>query len=497
VPLATRCGALESRHVGAGGKWAGAAILEQVERRHSVGHDLPQKVDCHLSKAGKKVVVIDRGPIGKSMTSRTTAHLTAQCDDGFEQLIGRRGEETARLWYQSQSAAIDRIEANQAELALACDFHRLDGLLFHAPGADAGIIDREFEATRKIGMPVDRQNGVPFKGHDATPALSYPNQATFHPLKYLAGLARAIRRAGGRFSAETIVDHVEEDENGVEVRAGKHGMKARHAVVATNAPINDKYAIHTKQAPYRTYAMAFALKKGVLPDALYWDTLEAYHYVRLQPSEDGNDILIVGGADHKSGEVDDAGARFRTLEAWMRDLLPDLGRELHRSSGQIQEPIDYCGFIGCNPGEKRTFIATGDSGHGITHGAVAGMLISDLILKNESPWTEVYDPARKPLKATPTFVNENLTAVKNFAEYVAPAELSSWDELKPGQGAIVRKGMSKVAAYRDDDGKLVLRSAACAVICIGTASSAAGTARATARSLHRTAQRSTGRRFQR
>jgi glycine/D-amino acid oxidase-like deaminating enzyme len=153
--------------------------------------------------------------------------------------------------------------------------------------------------------------------------------------------------------------------------------------------------------------------------------------VRLQPGGDADDILIVGGADHKSGEADDADARFLSLEAWMRSLLPDRGRELHRWSGQIQETLDYCGFIGANPGEKRIFIATGDSGQGITHGAVAGMLISDLILKGESPWTEVYDPARKPLKAAGMLVSENLTAVKNFAEYVAPGELSSWDELKP------------------------------------------------------------------
>jgi len=418
-------------------------------------------VAYELARAGKDVVIIDRGPIGKGMTSRTTAHLTAQCDDGFDQLISRRGEETAKLWYQSQAACLDRIEANQKELRIACDFRRLDGHLFHAPGTDPGIIDREYEATKKIGMPIKREKGVPFNTHEKTPSLLYPNQATFHPLKYLAGLAASIRKAGGRFYADTTVKQVEEDENGVEVKAGRHTVRANHAVVATNSPINDKYAIHTKQAPYRTYAMAFFLPKGSLPDGLYWDTLEAYHYVRLQPGTGKNDFLIVGGADHKSGEADDADARFLALESWMRNLLPDLGKEKHRWSGQIQKTIDYCGFIGRNPGEKRTFIATGDSGQGITHGAVAGMLISDLILKGSSPWLEVYDPARKPVKATGTFVSENLTVAKNFAEYVAPGELSSWDELKPGQGAIVRKGVSKVAAYRDENGKLLLRSAAC------------------------------------
>jgi glycine/D-amino acid oxidase-like deaminating enzyme/nitrite reductase/ring-hydroxylating ferredoxin subunit len=417
-------------------------------------------VAYELAKAGKDVVVIDRGPIGKGMTSRTTAHLTAQCDDGFDQLINMRGEEMAKLWYQSQAACIDRIEAVQKELGASCDFRRLDGHLFHAPGTDPGIIDREYEATKKVGMPIVREKGVPFKAHEDTPSLRYPNQATFHPLKYLAGLARFIKQGGGRFYAETPVEHVEEDENGVVVKAGRHSVRAQYAAIATNSPINDKYAIHTKQAPYRTYAIAFALPKGSLPDGLYWDTLEAYHYVRLQPNGK-NDILIVGGADHKSGEADDADARFMALEAWMRNLLPDLGKEKRRWSGQIQDTIDYCAFIGRNPSEKRTFICTGDSGQGITHGAVAGLLIGDLILKGSSPWEEVYDPARKPMKAAGTFVSENLTVPKNFAEYVAPGEIDSWDELKPGQGAIVRKGLSKVAAYRDEGGKLFLRSAAC------------------------------------
>jgi glycine/D-amino acid oxidase-like deaminating enzyme len=94
---------------------------------------------------------------------------------------------------------------------------------------------------------------------------------------------------------------------------------------------------------------------------------------------------LSSGGDHKSGEADDADVRFLALDSGMRNLLPDLGKEKHRWSGQIQDTIYYCGFIGRNPGEKRTFISTGDPGQGITHGAVAGTLISDLIL-GSSPW---------------------------------------------------------------------------------------------------------------
>jgi glycine/D-amino acid oxidase-like deaminating enzyme len=319
-----------------------APVLDREEKADVVivGSGIAgMSVAWELAKAAKDVVILDRGPIGKGMTARTTAHLTAQCDDGFHQLIGRRGQDIATAWYQSQAAGIDRIEANQTELGIGCDFRRLEGHLFHAPGTDPEILDREYEATRAVGMKVFREQGVPFAGQEKTPSLHYPDQATFHPLKYLAGLAAAIRKAGGRFYAETTVEKVEEDENGVSVTtSGGHRVKAGHAVIATNSPINDRYAIHSKQAPYRTYAMAFGVPRGALPDGLYWDTLEAYHYVRLQPGRGDGDYLIVGGGDHKSGEADDADARFLALESWMRNLLPALGKEQHRGRDRSRTP---------------------------------------------------------------------------------------------------------------------------------------------------------------
>lgn len=96
-------------------------------------------------------------------------------------------------------------------------------------------------------------------------------------------------------------------------------------IFATNSPVNDRVTIHTKQAPMRTYAIAGRIDAGSVEDALVWDTLEAYHYVRLQPLGEGADLLIVGGEDHRSGE--DAGEdRLLALEAWTRDNYPGFNR---------------------------------------------------------------------------------------------------------------------------------------------------------------------------
>ena len=158
-------------------------------------------------------------------------------------------------------------------------------------------------------------------------------------------------------------------------------MEAANAVIATNSPINNRVTLHTKLAPYRTYAMAFTIEKDSLPDGLYWDTLPEYHYIRLENGRGNTQYLIVGGADHKTGEVDDGWARFEGLESWIRGLLPKLGNITHRWSGQYLDTVDYAAYCGVNPGNERIFVHTGDSGQGMTHGVVGSLLLSRLIAR--------------------------------------------------------------------------------------------------------------------
>ena len=416
-----------------------------------------------LALRGQKVVVLDRGRIAGGMTSRTSAHLTPQCDDGFEALTRLRGLDGAKTFYASHAAAVDRIEAIQQDEGIACHFRRVNGYLFPAIGKKpAEEITPEFEATKKVGMPIERHTGLPFKGQEAVRCLRYPNLATFHPLRYLRGVADAIRKRGGSLFADTTVTAIEEKGGSVTVRtANDASVQAAQAVVATNSPINDRLALHTKLAPYRTYAMAITIPRDSIEDALYWDTLDPYHYVRIESGRGDTRYIIAGGGDHKTGEADDGWVRFEGIESWIRGLLPQLGNVTHRWSGQVLDTIDYAAFIGRNPGNEHVFVHTGDSGQGLTHGVAGSLVLSQLITGESSPWAEFYDPSRATLSAAKNFIVENVTAVKNFAEYVAPGELKSVDELKPGHGAIIREGLRKVAAFRDDNGRVHRVSAAC------------------------------------
>ena len=168
--------------------------------------------------------------------------------------------------------------------------------------------------------------------------------------------------------------------------ADGHTVAARAIVVATNTPVNDRVAIHTKQAPYRTYVVGLRVPRGRVPRALFWDTADPYHYVRLQPLDASSELLIVGGEDHRTGQATTASSASRGSSSGRDERFPSAQGVEFRWSGQVMEPVDGLAFIGRNPGDDdNVFIATGDSGNGMTHGAIAGLLLTDLILGRDEP----------------------------------------------------------------------------------------------------------------
>ena len=238
---------------------------------------------------------------------------------------------------------------------------------------------------------------------------------------------------------------------------GKHVVTGDALVVATNVPINNRLAIHTKQAPYMTYVIGARVPRGSVPKVLAWDTGDPYHYIRLQ-----DDVLIVGGEDHKSGQAHDSPQRYRKLEAWARERFPMMREVEFMWGGQIMETIDYLAFIGHNPMDhENIFVATGDSGMGLTHGTIAGMLLCDLILGRKNPWEKLYAPSRVPLKAAAELAREDLNMAAQYSDWLTGGDVSSVDEIARDSGAIVRRGLEKIAVYRDANGALHERSAAC------------------------------------
>jgi glycine/D-amino acid oxidase-like deaminating enzyme/nitrite reductase/ring-hydroxylating ferredoxin subunit len=418
-----------------------------------------------LATEGRSVLVLDDGPIAGGETSRTTAHLVNVLDDRYFQLEKLHGHKGAKLAAESHTAAIDRIEEIVAKENIACEFERLDGYLFMTSGESAEVLDKELEAAHRAGLTgVEYVARAPLQGFDTGSCLRFPRQAQFHPLKYLNALSKALEKKGGQIFNKTHADEFKSerpDQPKTSVKTSSGAVVSAGAiVVATNTPVNDWVTIHTKQAAYRTYVIGVRVPKGSVTRALYWDTHDPYHYVRLT-GEAAQEVLIVGGEDHKTGQADDTNERFERLEAWTRERFPAAGVMEFRWSGQIMEPVDGLAFIGRNPGEQNIYVVTGDSGNGMTHGTIAGILLTDLILGRYNEWTTLYDPSRISLRAAPQFAKENLNAAAQFSDYITPGNVDDVRKIATGSGAVIRRGLKKVAVYRDTRGVLHEYSAVC------------------------------------
>ena len=418
----------------------------------------------HLVKAGLKVVVIEDGNIGSGETGRTTAHLVNALDDRYFYLEEIFGKEGATLALQSHTVAVDRIEEIVKEERIACDFDRVDGYLFLHPTDQIESLHEDLKAAEEVGLhDIKLLERAPLPDFDTGPCLYYPNQAQFHPMKYLNALAQNITKYGGLIFTGTHASEFHRD--GIVTDSG-HRVSADHIVVTTNTPVNDRVTMHTKQAPYRTYVVGLTVPRGS-EHLLLWDTGDQnyrnypYHYVRYQKMDKANDLLIVGGEDHKTGQAEDFQERFNNLEEWTRTKFRSAGKVLYRWSGQVMEPSDSLAFIGRNPGDDNIYICTGDSGNGMTHGTIAGILLCDLIRGKENPWEKIYDPSRKPFHAVSDFVAEQANVMKQYAEWVQKGDVDHLEQIAPGEGAVIKEGLKPLAVYRDDSGEIHASSAVC------------------------------------
>ena len=280
-----------------------------------------------LQRAGHKVQVLDAASsLAAGETGRTTAHLSAVLDDNFCRLEQLFGTEGVRLAAASHAAAIDCIQAIVETEPIDCDFERLDGLLVAAAPAERKLLEKEAGALRRAGFArMQAQDSV----RDEQilidgPALRFPEQATFHIGKYMHGLARAFTQHGGHLAfGARVIEARGGREAHVRLASGER-LGARHVVVATNTPFNDRVTMHTKQAAYRTYVVGIEVPKDSFPSFLLWDMADPYHYVR-RVRGDSCDVLIIGGEDHKTGQSDDASERYLRLEHWARERFAGLG----------------------------------------------------------------------------------------------------------------------------------------------------------------------------
>jgi glycine/D-amino acid oxidase-like deaminating enzyme/nitrite reductase/ring-hydroxylating ferredoxin subunit len=416
-----------------------------------------------LKQAGKSVAVIERNRIGSGDTGCTSGHLTMVTDIRLTELVKLFGENQARLVWDAGAAAINSIEAIVDEHKLDCQFRRVPGFLHAAIGSSKNqsrTLREEAELAQHLGLDVDFVESVPLVGK---PGYRVADQAKFHPLAYLAGLARLIPGRGSAIFTSTEATEVEDEP--LVVKCGKARIECDYLVIATHVPLIgkarliDASMLQMKLASYSSYIVGAKVPRNALPEVCLWDTSDPYYYLRVDRGA-RDDYVIFGGEDHKTGQQCDTNENFSRLFGVLKQLVPKAVVD-RRWSGQVIQTTDGLPFIG--EIAERQFIATGFAGNGLTFGTLAGLMARDAMLKQENPWRELFAVGRKKIRGgTWDFVKENIDYPYYYVkDRLALAQGKSTREVKRGQGKILKLQGQQVACSRDDHGTLQRISAVC------------------------------------
>jgi glycine/D-amino acid oxidase-like deaminating enzyme/nitrite reductase/ring-hydroxylating ferredoxin subunit len=412
-----------------------------------------------LKKAGRRVAVVDQQNIGEGETSHTTGHLTFVTDERLNKLASRLGEKEAQAFWGAGRLAMQQIAEITSELDIDCELRRVPGYLFAAVGKD---LEKEAQSLKDdallaetFGFDTDFMESDPLFGR---PAVRFPNQLKFHPLKYVSAIAKALHGGGCHVFSRTSGSNIDSREHELHADGGVIGYEC--VVAATHVPIQgerDTFGaalFQTKLAAYSTYAIEAEIKS--VAESLFWDTNDPYLYLRFD-QRDGRSSVIIGGEDHKTGQDQDTEARYKRLESSLRKTFSD-AKLKHRWSGQVLETPDRLPYIG--EVAERQFLATGFSGNGLTLGTFSAVLIRDLITGKSNPWTGLFAPGRKALAGFLDYVRENKDFLSYFIkDWLRPAPPA--ESLHRGTGDVLNLDGKKRAVYCDEHGKRTVLSPIC------------------------------------
>jgi len=393
--------------------------------------------------------------IGFGTTGGTTAHLNNFFDTTYNEAISNFGLDNAKLLAEAGREAIGIIQNNIRNFTIDCDFEEKSAYLFALDEKQQKQLKDIVDGASKVGIEMNYTEEisfpVPFKQ-----AVIIPGQAQFHPIKYIKALCDEFQSLGGIIQEDCLCESHDEQEEAVILKTSKGEIRAEHVVYATHIPPGQSI-LHTVNAPYRSYAIAFSLNDNTYPRDLGYDLTDPYHYYRIQEI-DGENLLIAGGEDHKTGHEEDTGACFSRLENYVRQYF-NVDTARYSWSSQYYEPTDGFPYIGKLPGSKgNVFTATGFRGNGMIFGTISSQIITDLIISGNSRYETMFSPSRiKPIAGFTEFVKENAFVAYDFIKDKLFAEkISSLAEVKEGEAKVVKYEGNSYALYKENNGKMHL-----------------------------------------
>ncbi|WP_035333102.1 FAD-dependent oxidoreductase [Dyadobacter crusticola] len=406
-----------------------------------------------LQRAGRKCIIADAHHAGYGTTGGTTAHINTFADSTYAEVESAFSEEASKQFAKSISQSVSLITELVDKYEIECEYERKKAYVYAQTEDEVKELDDMLESTLRAGVQVEVTQNAPAP-QPYLKALEYDHQAQFHPLKYILALQREFVSLGGVVLENTRIEEISTEDEVHTAKSPDKEIKANAVFYATHIPPGGVNLLHFRNAPYRSYVIAATLRDDAYPDALVYDLKDPYHYFRTH-EVDGQKYLIVGGHDHKTGHGDPEQS-FEDLINFTKSCY-EVAEVSSKWSAQFYVPTDGLPYIGHLPGaSKGIYAATGYNGNGIILGTVAAIVVSDLIMRGDSEFKDLFDPGRiKPIAGFTEFIKENADVANRFvADRIGIDKIDSVAQLAIDSGDIVEYDGQKLAIYKDSKGQV-------------------------------------------
>lgn len=408
----------------------------------------------YLAKKGLKIIVLDKSSIGTKVSGHTTAKITSQHGLIYDYLINSFGINIAKKYLNANEEAIKNIKYIIDNENIECDFKQQSNFVYATKDDDVRKIEKEFSALKSLNYNAQlvNQTQLPFQ---IEKAIMFPNQAKFHPRKYMLGLCDCILKSSGQIFTDTIVYDVKKENEFYTTYTKNNEIKSKYVVLASHYPIiNFPGFYFTKMYQETSYIIGVDTKSKLF-DGMYISASSPTYSYRTASFKD-KEILLIGGANHKTGEENvSLHSTYETLEKKAKELYTN-SEILYKWNTRDCITLDKVPYIGeFSNLMPNMYIGTGFNKWGMTSSNVAASIISDKILGIENKFEEAFTSTRlKPLKNRWEMTNMLKQTASSLVidKFKIPSE--TLDTIKKGTGCVIEIEGNKVGIYKDTDDKI-------------------------------------------
>lgn len=408
-----------------------------------------------LSNSNLNVSIVEADRMAMGVTANTTAKITSQHDLLYDYLLNSFDFDTAKGYLDSNEEAIKTVKDIVKKENIDCDFSSQDAYVYTCDKSNVQKIVDEVSAVTSLGLKAEyvTECPLPFK---IEAAIKFPNQAQFHPRKYLLSLLQILDKRNVNILENSKVIDIKHVKDKYEVYVNDNKITAKYLVMACHYPIKNFPGMYfIKMYQDSSYAIGVELEKDVF-DGMYISCDTPTASFRNTSYDNGKKLLIVGGSGHKTGATDvNIDDSYINLENYIKSIYPK-AKIKYRWMTEDCVTLDKIPYIGeFSKFLPNMYVATGYKKWGMTTSHVAAKIISDKILGIDNPYEDIYTATRlEPIKNSKEFGNMLKQSVYSLAINKISPPIKSYTELENDSGGVVDYNGKKLGIYKDKNGKM-------------------------------------------